>query len=39
MMIIPFSTMGDMKDTHYLQGLFIEYEGMEYVKVAAAVRE
>jgi putative ABC transport system permease protein len=38
MMIIPFSTMGDMKDTHYLQGLFIEYEGMEYVKVAAAVR-
>jgi putative ABC transport system permease protein len=38
MMIIPFSTMGDMKDTHYLQGLFIEYEGMEYMKVAESVR-
>src|SRR3954468_22306696 len=38
MMIIPFSTMGDLKDTHYLQGLFIEYEGMAYMKVAESVR-
>src|SRR3954451_3470122 len=34
MIIIPFSSMGDLKDTHYIQGLFIEYEGMAYVKVA-----
>jgi putative ABC transport system permease protein len=38
MLIIPFSTMGDLKDTRYLQGLFIEYEGMAYVKVAESVR-
>jgi putative ABC transport system permease protein len=38
MLIIPFSTMGDLKDTHYLQGLFVEYEGMAYVKVAESVR-
>ncbi len=38
MLIIPFSTMGDLKDTHYLQGVFIEYEGMAYVKVAESVR-
>ena len=38
MLIIPFSTMGDLKDTRYLQGIFIEYEGMAYVKVAEAAR-
>ena len=38
MLIIPFSTMGDLKDTHYLQGIFIEYEGMAHMKVAQAVR-
>jgi len=38
MVIIPFSAMGDLKDTHYLQGLFIEYEGMEYMKVAETAR-
>lgn len=38
MIIIPFSAMGDLKDTHYLQGLFIEYEGMEYMKVADGAR-
>src|ERR1700758_1468252 len=38
MVIIPFSTMGNLKDTHYLQGLFIEYEGMEYMRVAETAR-
>jgi putative ABC transport system permease protein len=38
MVIIPFSSMGDLKDTRYLQGLFIEYEGMEYMKVAESAR-
>jgi putative ABC transport system permease protein len=30
--------MGDLKDTHYLQGMFIEYEGMAYTKVAQDTR-
>ncbi len=39
MLIIPFSTMGDLKDTRYLQGIFIEYEGMAYVRVAESARK
>jgi len=38
MVIIPFSTMGDLKDIRYLQGLFVEYEGNEHLKIAKAVR-
>ncbi|HXZ79124.1 MAG TPA: ABC transporter permease [Terriglobales bacterium] len=38
MLIIPFTTMGDLKDIRYLQGLFIEYEGNEHLKIAKAVR-
>ena len=39
MALIPFSTMGDLKDTHYIQGIFIEYEGMAYTRVAEATRK
>ena len=39
MLIIPFSSMSDLKDTHYLSGIFIEYEGMAYQKVGEAVRQ
>ncbi len=39
MLIIPFSSMSDLKDTHYLSGIFIEYEGMAYQKVGHAVRQ
>ena len=39
MLIVPFSTMSDLKDTHYLSGIFIEYEGMAYQKVGDAVRQ
>jgi putative ABC transport system permease protein len=38
MVLIPFSAMGDLKDTRYLQGIFIEYEGVDHLKVAKAVR-
>ena len=31
--------MSDLKDTHYLSGIFIEYEGMAYQKVGDAVRQ
>ena len=39
MLIVPFSSFGDLKDTHYLGGIFIEYEGMAYQKVGDAVRQ
>ncbi len=39
MLIVPFSTMSDLRDTHYLSGIFIEYEGMAYQKVGDAVRQ
>jgi putative ABC transport system permease protein len=39
MLIVPFSSFGDLKDTHYLSGVFIEYEGMAYQKVGDAVRQ
>ncbi|HSA93714.1 MAG TPA: ABC transporter permease [Terriglobales bacterium] len=35
---IPFTTMSDLKDTYYLNGIFLDYEGMEYEKVEAQVR-
>jgi len=30
---IPFTVMGDLKDTQYLDGIWLDYEGMEYEKV------
>ncbi len=38
MLIVPFSTMGDLKDTHYIQAIFIEYEGNAWMKVEKDVR-
>jgi putative ABC transport system permease protein len=38
LVLIPFSSMGDLKDTRYLQGLFIEYEGSVWMKVEKSVR-
>ena len=35
---IPFSTMSDLKDTYYLNGIFLDYEGMEFEKVETQVR-
>ena len=35
---IPFSAMSDLKDTYYLDGIFLDYEGMEYEKVEHQVR-
>jgi putative ABC transport system permease protein len=35
---IPFSTMSDFKDTHYLDGLWISYEGNEYELIESQVR-
>lgn len=30
---IPFTAMGDLKDTQYLDGIWLDYEGMEFEKV------
>jgi putative ABC transport system permease protein len=35
---IPFSTMSDFKDTHYLDGIWLDYEGNEFELVEQQVR-
>ncbi|ABF41758.1 ABC efflux pump, inner membrane subunit [Candidatus Koribacter versatilis Ellin345] len=35
---IPFSTMGDLKDTHYLDGIWIDYETDQYEMVERGIR-
>jgi len=35
---IPYSAAGDLKDTHYLDGIWIGYEGTEYEKIEGNVR-
>ena len=36
---IPFSTMGELKDTQYIDGIFMQYEGPNNEKVEKAVRQ
>jgi putative ABC transport system permease protein len=38
LVLIPFSAMGDLKDTRYIDGVFLQYEGPEHLKVATAIR-
>src|SRR5215470_1923812 len=35
---IPFSTMSDMRDTRYLDGIWLDYEGLDYEKVEGSIR-
>ena len=35
---IPFSSMGDLKDTRYVDGIWVDYEGMEYEKIENSIR-
>ncbi len=35
---IPFSSAGGLKDTHYLDSLWIDYEGNEYEKIEDNIR-
>jgi putative ABC transport system permease protein len=35
---IPFSTMGDLKNTHYLDGIWVAYEGDQFEQVERQVR-
>ena len=36
---IPFNVMSDLKDTEYVNGIWLDYEGMEYLKVEQEVRK
>jgi putative ABC transport system permease protein len=35
---IPFNSMGDLKDTHYIDGVWIGYHG-DYLKIEKTIRE
>jgi len=37
-MFVPFSTMGDLKNTRYLDGMWMDYESEEYEKIERMVR-
>jgi putative ABC transport system permease protein len=38
MVVIPFSTMGDLYDTQYITGIFMDYEGEDHKQLARVVR-
>ncbi len=38
MVVIPFSSMGDLYDTRYITGLFMDYEGQDHQQLARVVR-
>ncbi|HSE49709.1 MAG TPA: ABC transporter permease [Terriglobales bacterium] len=35
---IPYTTMSDLRNTEYVDGIWIDYEGMEYEKVETQIR-
>jgi len=38
MVVIPFSAMGDLFDTRYITGMFMDYEGQDHQQLARVVR-
>jgi putative ABC transport system permease protein len=38
MVVIPFSSMGDLYDTQYITGIFADYEGNDHQQIARVVR-
>jgi len=38
MIYVPFTTMSDLKDTHYLDGIWLDYEGDQFEQVERQVR-
>jgi putative ABC transport system permease protein len=36
--VIPFSAMGDLYDTQYISGIFMDYEGQDHQQLARVVR-
>ena len=39
MIYVPFSSMGDLKNTHYLDGIWLDYEGDQFEQVERQVRQ
>lgn len=35
---IPFTTMGDLTDTHYINGMWLDYEGDNYEQIEQSIR-
>ena len=38
MLVIPFSTIGDLYNTQYITGIFMDYEGEDHQQIARVVR-
>ncbi|MGO9516986.1 MAG: ABC transporter permease [Candidatus Korobacteraceae bacterium] len=38
MVVIPFTAMGDLYDTQYITGIFMDYEGQDHQQLARVVR-
>jgi len=38
MVVIPFSAMGDLYDTQYITGIFMDYEGQDHQQLARVLR-
>lgn len=38
MVVIPFSAMGDLYDTQFITGIFMDYEGQDHQQLARVVR-
>jgi len=38
MVVIPFSTMGDLYDTQYISGILMDYEGQDHEQLSRVVR-
>lgn len=38
MIYVPFTTMSDLKDTHYLDGIWLDFEGDQFEQVERQVR-
>ncbi len=38
MVVIPFTTMGDLYDTQYITGIFMDYEAQDHQQLARVVR-
>ncbi len=39
MIYVPFTTMSELKDTHYLDGIWLDFEGDQFEQVERQVRE
>ena len=35
---VPFSAMSDLKDTHFIDGVWLDYDGMEHVQIETSIR-